>query len=241
MHPTLRLLTARLPPFSPTGLTGLLTHPNPRPTLIALYNHTLTLLARLPAHSVYRQSVENLTRHRLAIISSVQPDGLADYHQQIAALKQQQHSTSPATTGTSTADELDIVVKQARLLLDDFAAEHLHADKTIREYHAAEHRRWTYPRGAGAAAPAHGETAQPAEAAVVGGGGDTPILPVEPPLSAEQVAEVEAQFGGGLIEEVVDQGWAELKLVSAMEEARVWEELEVVPEEGQWVGFERKA
>ncbi|KAH0604484.1 uncharacterized protein H6S33_006861 [Morchella sextelata] len=236
MHPTLRLLTARLPPFSPTGLTGLLTHPNPRPTLIALYNHTLTLLSRLPAHSVYRKSVENLTRHRLAIISSVQPEGLEDYQQEIAALKQQ-HKIGTAST---TADELDIVVKQARVLLEEFASEHLRTDKNIREYHAAENRRWTYPRGTGAPPPKHGETAQPMETAVVGGGGDTPYLPVEPPLSAEQVAEVEAQFGGGLIEEVVDQGWAELKLVSTMEEARVWEELEVVPEEGQWVGFERK-
>lgn len=69
--------------------------------------------------------------------------------------------------------------------------------------------------------------------------GGVPVLPVEPELSEEQIEELEVQFGSGLIEEVIDQGWAELRLVGDMEEARVWEPLEVLPEEGQWEGFER--
>lgn len=55
----------------PTGLTGLYQHPNPRPALIALYNHTLDFLkTEFPANSVYRQSVEALTKNRLQIVES---------------------------------------------------------------------------------------------------------------------------------------------------------------------------
>lgn len=56
---------------NPTGLTGIYQHPNPRPALISLYNATLQELAEtFPADSVYRQSVENLTKARLAIVES---------------------------------------------------------------------------------------------------------------------------------------------------------------------------
>ncbi|EMC93265.1 hypothetical protein BAUCODRAFT_36937, partial [Baudoinia panamericana UAMH 10762] len=65
---------------SPTGLTGLFTHSTPRTTLIQLYNSTLTKLRQnFPESSVYRQSVEALTKHRLAIIESVKPSGLEEW------------------------------------------------------------------------------------------------------------------------------------------------------------------
>lgn len=54
---------------NPTGLTGIYQHPNPRPALIALYNHTLTVLdTKFPKDSVYKQSVEALTRNRLKVV-----------------------------------------------------------------------------------------------------------------------------------------------------------------------------
>jgi len=68
---------------------------------------------------------------------------------------------------------------------------------------------------------------------------EVPLLPEEPPLYAEQVAELEEKLGAGLIEEVLEQGWDELNLVKEMEKVKIWEPLEVQPEEGQWVGFER--
>lgn len=53
----------------PTGLTGLYQHPNPRPALVALYNHTLTVLdKKFPKESVYKQSVEAMTKNRLKIV-----------------------------------------------------------------------------------------------------------------------------------------------------------------------------
>lgn len=80
MRSTLRLLASVKParylePFAPTGLTGLQTHPSPRPTLIYLYTSTLQKLKAFPESSVYRQSTEALTRQRLQIIESTKPPG----------------------------------------------------------------------------------------------------------------------------------------------------------------------
>jgi NADH dehydrogenase (ubiquinone) 1 alpha subcomplex subunit 5 len=54
--------------LDPTGITGLYTHPNPRPALIALYDATLKKLEDFPSTSVYRQSVENITKSRKEIV-----------------------------------------------------------------------------------------------------------------------------------------------------------------------------
>ena len=79
MRSTLRLLANVKPrylePFAPTGLTGLFTHPSPRPTLIYLYSTTLQKLQAFPESSAYRQSVEALSRNRLQIIESQKPAG----------------------------------------------------------------------------------------------------------------------------------------------------------------------
>ncbi|KAI5950893.1 hypothetical protein KGF54_003967 [Candida jiufengensis] len=53
----------------PTGITGLYKHPDPRPALISLYNEQLKVLNdKFPKSSVYRQSVESLTKNRLRIV-----------------------------------------------------------------------------------------------------------------------------------------------------------------------------
>jgi len=86
MRPTIRLLAqaARyLEAGSPTGLTGLLTHPSPRSTLLHTYNSTLDKLKEFPEHSVYRQSVEGLTKHRLNIIEGVKPEGLEAWQERV--------------------------------------------------------------------------------------------------------------------------------------------------------------
>jgi NADH dehydrogenase (ubiquinone) 1 alpha subcomplex subunit 5 len=64
-----------LEPGSPTGLTGLLTHPAPRSTLLYLYSSTLSKLQRMPESSVYRRATEALTRQRLAVVERVKPPG----------------------------------------------------------------------------------------------------------------------------------------------------------------------
>lgn len=67
----------------PTGLTGLLTHPSPRSTLLFHYTSTLDKLKKIPESSVYRQSTEALTRHRLAILQESKPKGWDEWAQKM--------------------------------------------------------------------------------------------------------------------------------------------------------------
>lgn len=65
----------------PTGLTGLLTHPAPRSQLLYLYSSTLSKLSQIPAHSVYRQSAEAITKHRLSVVEATKPVGYEEWAQ----------------------------------------------------------------------------------------------------------------------------------------------------------------
>lgn len=89
MRAATRLLANIRPQFleagTPTGLTGLNTHPSPRSTLLYLYSSTLDKLQQIPESSVYRQSTEALTKHRLKIIEAAKPPGLKDWQERIAA------------------------------------------------------------------------------------------------------------------------------------------------------------
>ena len=64
---------------NPTGLTGLFTHPAPRSTLLYTYGAILDKLKAFPEHSVYRQSTEALTKHRMKIIESIKPEGYEEW------------------------------------------------------------------------------------------------------------------------------------------------------------------
>ena len=84
MRRTLRLLASVKPARyleagTPTGLTGLSTHPSPRSALVYLYSRTLDSLAEFPEESLYRQSTEALTKHRLNIVSAVEPEGYKEW------------------------------------------------------------------------------------------------------------------------------------------------------------------
>jgi NADH dehydrogenase (ubiquinone) 1 alpha subcomplex subunit 5 len=88
MRATTRLLAAVksarfLEPGAPTGLTGLHNHPSPHSTLSYLYSSTLDKLSHLPETSVYRQSTEALTKHRLQIVEAVKPEGLEAWNERL--------------------------------------------------------------------------------------------------------------------------------------------------------------
>lgn len=86
MRPTSRLLAETskyLEAGRPTGLTGLFTHAHPRPALLYNYHTTLEKLRKFPESSVYRQSTEALTKHRLAIVEGVRPAGLAEWQARV--------------------------------------------------------------------------------------------------------------------------------------------------------------
>lgn len=77
---------------TPTGLTGLTTHPAPRPALLYTYQQTLKALASLPTSSVYRQSAEALTKQRLAVVEETIPEGFDAWKERIT----KQINDSPA-------------------------------------------------------------------------------------------------------------------------------------------------
>lgn len=66
---------------APTGLTGLLSNPSPRSALLYLYSTTLDRLQAggVPETSLYRQSVEAVTRQRLAAVQAVAPAGYDEW------------------------------------------------------------------------------------------------------------------------------------------------------------------
>jgi NADH dehydrogenase (ubiquinone) 1 alpha subcomplex subunit 5 len=86
MRRTFRQLAAVKPsnylePGAPTGLTGLRTHPSPRSALVYLYSRTLDKLAQFPESSLYRQSAEALTKHRMSIVTSIKPERFEEWKQ----------------------------------------------------------------------------------------------------------------------------------------------------------------
>jgi NADH dehydrogenase (ubiquinone) 1 alpha subcomplex subunit 5 len=88
---TVKSATKYLEPNTPTGLTGLITHPSPRPALIWTYRETLKKLTQIPKNSVYRQSAEALTKHRLEIVETTKPEGYEQWLERV----QKQIAASP--------------------------------------------------------------------------------------------------------------------------------------------------
>lgn len=108
MRRTLRQLAAVKPtryhePGTPTGLTGLYTASTPRSTLLYLYSSTLDKLKTIPEHSVYRQSVEALTKHRMQAVESVKPAGYDAW----AAKAQKLIQEHPEEFNVVSADRID--------------------------------------------------------------------------------------------------------------------------------------
>ncbi|EER22956.1 hypothetical protein D8B26_004239 [Coccidioides posadasii str. Silveira] len=227
MRATLRLLANVKPgrylePFAPTGLTGLNTHPSPRPTLIYLYQTTLDKLKTIPESSVYRQSTEALTRHRLNVVQSVKPPGFDSWLQRVKAAvaeNPEAYKTALRPDGSYAAYEQKEKPKEEK----DWSGEPFN------------------PQLEGAYLNEQEMEARVKEAQEEANKQLEPKLSwePEPALEAAQISEIEQQIGSGLIEEVIQTAQAELGLVDEMVKHRVWEELEEKPKPGQWTYFER--
>ena len=118
MRPSTRLLAQAsrfLTPGAPTGLTGVLTHAAPRSTLLYLYNSTLDKLKQIPEHSVYRQSVEALTKHRLSIVESVKPEGLEEWQARVKSVVEAHPNAFRSIASTSSKNEVNIVYNETAI------------------------------------------------------------------------------------------------------------------------------
>lgn len=230
MRNTLRLLAAVKPgryleAGDPTGLTGLSNHPAPRSALLYLYGATLDKLKTFPDHSVYRQSAEALTIHRMSIIESIKPEGYDEWAKK-AAEKIEKHPEAFQPGGNyvhTSAGGQDFVTDE---------------DKTF------EDQEWAALEG-----PRSPEE-KAAEIALLKKGRRQDYSKIvnwepEPPLEASQyvrrlqlsnmisflqivdalvyrISDAENQIGGGLIEEVIQVAEGELKLVETMAESEVY-------------------
>lgn len=58
-----------------TLLTGLQVHPAPLPALLKTYSKTLEIVSQMPPSAVYRQSVESITKERIALIEQFRGEG----------------------------------------------------------------------------------------------------------------------------------------------------------------------
>ncbi|KAH0543450.1 hypothetical protein FGG08_002215 [Glutinoglossum americanum] len=234
MRPSTRLLAAAtrfLEPGAPTGLTGLFTHPAPRSALIYLYSSTLDKLKALPESSVYRQSTEALTKHRLKIVESVEPVGYREWQER--AKKQLAEHSASQENGKANGGQVVRTVQNGREFV---------VTKLEPEYDETEVE-WDGEKGSPVLEGTRTSAERSNQAQL---GRTTPVeektvqWEPEPQLDAEQTAEIENKIGAGLIEEVIQVAEGELKLVDAMTQSKVWEELEEKPSPGQWTYFERK-
>ncbi|KAK3398691.1 NADH-ubiquinone oxidoreductase 29.9 kDa subunit, mitochondrial [Sordaria brevicollis] len=259
---TVRPSARFLKPGSPTGLTGLGTHPSPRSALLYLYNQTLDKLKQIPEHSLYRQSSEALTKHRLAIVEQYKPEGydawqaraskLLNEHLHDLTARQydgQQARVAFGSDGRVYFIRQMITPKDWRDVEYDGAVQTPHtswdgarypSEVEITEEEIVELEESYKPETmdrfrelARRLAKEKGFTDDVAEKSPV-------EWEAEPQLTAEQVAEMEAKIGSGLIEEVIQVAEGELKLVDIMAKAKAWEALEEDAPEGQWTYFERK-
>jgi len=233
MRPTFRTLAAYLEPGTPTGITGLWTHKTPRSTLLYLYNITLQRLQSIPETSLYRQSVEAVTRHRMGLVEKIVPPGHEKWAENARELirknPDQFHAVSAIVDGSpvnsSTLGDRIFVVGSRHEAgdtgLQDWDGEYVGGE--LEGLQTAKKRKdqvvW----------------------AKLGSLDDHERIDWEdePQLTAEQIEELEHQLGGGLIEEVIEVAEGELQLIETMEKAKVWDDLEEKPSDGQWEYFKR--
>jgi len=222
MRPAIRLLASVqrsgggaqfLEPGAPTGLTGLLTHSSPRSTLLYLYSTTLDKLKQFPESSVYRQSTEALTKHRMSIVEKTKPAGLEEWQTRVQKVveKNPEAFRKIAVVSSPGSKEFNFVWKSGpeegpkKEEWEDEMATGL--TKPIGEGPRDVGEKWELWRAM--VRDPVGENLKVAR------------IEPEPPLSVEQVNAIEQEIGAGLIEEVIQVAEGESELVDKMAEAKM--------------------
>ncbi|KAI9736055.1 MAG: hypothetical protein M1818_006231 [Claussenomyces sp. TS43310] len=241
MRRTARLLASVKPARyleanTPTGLTGLLTHPAPRSTLIYLYSSTLDKLAALPEESIYRQSTAALTQRRLAIVEAAVPAGYAEWSTRAQKTLAEHPEVFNTPEGAVAHDEdrhVKSVVGGKTFVTTRVGA----ARDPLSEEWDGEKDLGPELEGTRTLAERLGQVSITAKRP--GSDKKTVEWEPEPQLDADQISEIENKIGAGLIEEVIQVAEGELNLVDVMAKAQVWSDLEEKPVEGQWAYFTR--
>ena len=217
MRSTTRLLASVqrsskfLEPYAPTGLTGLLTHPSPRGTLLYLYSSTLEKLKEFPEHSVYRQSAEALTKHRMAILESIKPAGLEEWQKRVQPVVEKHPEAFRKVPVSTNPSEFNIVWKVHHARVQPPNAKEEDPFKTTPPQQEG-------PRSAAERRFQGHQLAQDdfAKAAAL------PDVEDEPALTAAQIGEIETKIGAGLIEEIIQVAEGEKVLAEELYKSQVY-------------------
>lgn len=214
IRPTLRLLASTsqyLTPGAPTGLTGLLTHATPRSTLLYIYSSTLDSLKAIPEHSVYRQSTEALTKHRMSIVESIKPAGLSEWQERVKGLVDEHPDAFRRVKAINSPNDFNVVYREPPPE-DHWKTQDQRVNAEYKSKPQLEGPRYEEEvddRGKLLQRNTVAEMMSKIE------------IEQEPPLTLEQVGEMETQLGAGLVEEVIAVAEGEKKLVETMVESRV--------------------
>ncbi|MCJ1445214.1 MAG: hypothetical protein MMC23_005719 [Stictis urceolatum] len=220
-----------LTPGNPTGLTGLLTHPSPRATLIQIYTRTLSALTQLPPSSAYRASTEALTKHRLSIVQSITPQNYTAWRARASKLIEEHPEQFVGITG-SAPKELVPEWVEASICARDVVG----MSGVEREEQEWDGEGFVEMQEGGGESEGN---FRKGESGPVSSGGRVGWEP-SPALEAAQVGELEERLGAGLVEEVIEVARGEERLVRVLGKERVWEELQDKAPQGQWEYFARE-
>ncbi|RCI14113.1 hypothetical protein L249_8123 [Ophiocordyceps polyrhachis-furcata BCC 54312] len=234
MWPTLRRLAQYIVPGTPTGLTGLCTHSTPRSTLLYIYSKTLTKLQAIPESSLYRQSVEAVTNHRISLVEQMRPHGHQEWATRAREVVKKHPEYFRVASGSVHGSDAQSLSIGSRMFV--VGSKHDIGDVRLEEWNGEENEGGELE---GIRTPAERSDQvtwaerHPMEDL------DKIEWENEPQLTAAQIHELENQIGAGLIEEVIQVAETELRLVDVMERAKIWENLEEMPADEQWKYFQR--
>ncbi|KAK7415617.1 hypothetical protein QQX98_005761 [Neonectria punicea] len=234
MRPTARVFARYLEAGTPTGLTGLWTHATPRSTLLYLYGTTLSKLQTMPETSMYRQSVEAVTKHRMALVEQMVPPGYNEWAVKAKELVSKNTAQFRVASGRLDGSEARTVKLGDKVFI------------VGRKHEAGDIRVEEWDGEADEGAELEGiRTAEERKDQVLWAerkpleNHEQVEWDEEPQLTADQISELENKIGAGLIEEVIQVAEGELGLIDTMDKSKVWEDLEEKPVDGQWTYFDR--
>ncbi|KAE8452615.1 hypothetical protein EG329_013874 [Mollisiaceae sp. DMI_Dod_QoI] len=226
---------------APTGLTGLLTHHAPRSTLLYLYSSTLEKLKSFPETSLYRQSAEAVTKHRLEIVSAVVPEGYEAWAAK--AHKVMEEHPEVFNTPEGKVDHVSMEGPGPEKMVRSVVDGKVFVSSKQEQVPDEINDEWDGERGVPELEGTRTQEERKSQVLLArerpGTDKKTVTLDPEPALTIQQIEEIENKIGAGLIEEVIQVAEGELKLVDVMLKSKAWEDLEEKPVEGQWTYFMR--
>lgn len=235
MRPTARVFARYLEAGTPTGLTGLWTHATPRSTLLYLYGTTLSKLQSIPETSMYRQSVEAVTKHRMSLVEQMIPPGYNEWAVRAKELVSKNSSQFRVASGRVDGSEAHTVKLGDKIFV--VGRKHEAGDIRVEEWNGEEDEGPEY-EGIRTQKEREDQVTwaerKPLEDHEKIEWEDEPQMTADqyvlwtfrigsdrPANSHDRVHELEQKIGAGLIEEVIQVAEGELKLVETMEKTKV--------------------